>query len=97
LRARDFIRAATRYAARDLRQDLAAGAALAAVAISSQLGTAHLTPHKFSLNSSNFARNRKSVSPLHGLETVRGGEAFERLGIACRASGPFLSQRGRSG
>jgi MFS superfamily sulfate permease-like transporter len=42
LRASDFIRAATRYAARDLRQDLAAGVALAAVAISSQLGTAHL-------------------------------------------------------
>jgi hypothetical protein len=38
--------------------------------------------HKFSLNSSNFARDRKSASPLPGLERVRGGEAFERLGIA---------------
>ena len=42
MRASDFIRAATRYAARGLRQDLAAGVALAAVAIPSQLGTAHL-------------------------------------------------------
>ncbi len=42
MRASDFIRAAARYAARDLRQDLAAGLALAAVAIPSQLGTAHL-------------------------------------------------------
>jgi hypothetical protein len=29
----------------------------------------------------NFARNRKSASPLPRLESVRGGEAFERLGI----------------
>jgi sulfate permease, SulP family len=42
LRASDFIRLAARYAARDLRQDLAAGLALAAIAIPSQLATAHL-------------------------------------------------------
>jgi MFS superfamily sulfate permease-like transporter len=42
LRASDFIRAAARYAAKDLRQDLAAGLALAAVAIPSQMATAHL-------------------------------------------------------
>jgi sulfate permease, SulP family len=42
LRASDIIRAATRYAARDLRPDLAAGLALAAVAFPSQMATAHL-------------------------------------------------------
>jgi sulfate permease, SulP family len=42
LRASDFIRVAARYAAGDLRQDLAAGLALAAVALPSQLATAHL-------------------------------------------------------
>jgi sulfate permease, SulP family len=42
LRASNFIRAAARYAARDLRQDLAAGLALAAVALPSQMATAHL-------------------------------------------------------
>jgi sulfate permease, SulP family len=42
LRTSDFIRPAARYAARDLRQDLAAGLAVAAVAIPSQLATAHL-------------------------------------------------------
>jgi SulP family sulfate permease len=42
LRANDFIRSAARYAARDLRQDLAAGLALAAVALPSQMATAHL-------------------------------------------------------
>jgi len=42
LRASDFIRVAARYAAGDLRQDLAAGLALAAVAFPSQMATAHL-------------------------------------------------------
>jgi SulP family sulfate permease len=42
LRASDFIRSAARYAAGDLRQDLAAGLALAAVALPSQMATAHL-------------------------------------------------------
>jgi MFS superfamily sulfate permease-like transporter len=42
LRTSDFIRAAARFAARDLRQDLAAGLALAAVALPSQMATAHL-------------------------------------------------------
>jgi len=42
LRASDFFRAAARYAVRDLRQDLAAGLALAAVALPSQMATAHL-------------------------------------------------------
>jgi SulP family sulfate permease len=42
LRPSDFIRSAARYAARDLRPDLVAGLALAAVAIPSQLATAHL-------------------------------------------------------
>jgi sulfate permease, SulP family len=42
LRTSDFIQPLARYAAKDLRQDLAAGVALAAVAIPSQLGTAHL-------------------------------------------------------
>jgi SulP family sulfate permease len=42
LRASDFIRAAARYAATDLRQDLVAGLALAAIAVPSQLGTAQL-------------------------------------------------------
>jgi sulfate permease, SulP family len=42
LRANDYIRAAARYAAGDLRQDLAAGLALAAVALPSQMATAHL-------------------------------------------------------
>jgi sulfate permease, SulP family len=42
LRTSDFIRSATRYVARDLRQDLAAGLALAAVALPSQMATAHL-------------------------------------------------------
>jgi sulfate permease, SulP family len=42
VRTSDFIRLAARYAVRDLRQDLAAGLAVAAVAIPSQLGTAHL-------------------------------------------------------
>jgi SulP family sulfate permease len=42
LRTSDFLRSAARYAAGDLRQDLAAGLALAAIAIPSQLGTAHL-------------------------------------------------------
>jgi SulP family sulfate permease len=42
LRASDFLRAAARYAAGDLRQDLAAGLALAAVALPSQMATAHL-------------------------------------------------------
>jgi SulP family sulfate permease len=42
VRASDFIRSAARYAARDLRQDLAAGLALAAVALPSQMATAHL-------------------------------------------------------
>ncbi len=42
MRAGNFIRAAARYSAGDLRQDLAAGLALAAVAIPSQLATAHL-------------------------------------------------------
>ncbi|MGH6824070.1 MAG: SulP family inorganic anion transporter, partial [Methylocella sp.] len=42
MRTSDFLRAAARYPAADLRQDLAAGLALAAVAIPSQLGTAHL-------------------------------------------------------
>jgi sulfate permease, SulP family len=42
LRTSNFIRPAGRYAARDLRQDLAAGLALAAVALPSQMATAHL-------------------------------------------------------
>jgi sulfate permease, SulP family len=42
LRASDFIRSAARYAAADLRRDLAAGLALAAVAVPSQMATAHL-------------------------------------------------------
>jgi len=42
LRPSDYIRAAARYAAGDLRQDLAAGLALAAVALPSQMATAHL-------------------------------------------------------
>ncbi|MGH6836279.1 MAG: SulP family inorganic anion transporter [Methylocella sp.] len=42
MRASDFIRAGGRYLAGDLRQDLAAGLALAAVAIPSQLATAQL-------------------------------------------------------
>jgi SulP family sulfate permease len=42
LRTSDFIRAAARYAAGDLRRDLAAGLALAAVAVPSQMATAHL-------------------------------------------------------
>jgi SulP family sulfate permease len=42
LRASDFLRSAARYAAGDLRQDLAAGLALAAVALPSQMATAHL-------------------------------------------------------
>lgn len=42
MRARDFLRSAARYAAGDLRQDLAAGLALAAIAVPSQLGTAQL-------------------------------------------------------
>jgi MFS superfamily sulfate permease-like transporter len=42
LRASDFIRSAARYAASDLRQDLVAGLALAAVALPSQMATAHL-------------------------------------------------------
>ncbi|MGB6700226.1 MAG: SulP family inorganic anion transporter, partial [Methylocella sp.] len=42
MRASDFIRSAARYAAGDLRQDLAAGLALAAVALPSQMATAHL-------------------------------------------------------
>jgi SulP family sulfate permease len=42
LRASDFLRPAARYAAGDLRQDLAAGLALAAIAIPSQMATAHL-------------------------------------------------------
>ncbi|MGA7385362.1 MAG: SulP family inorganic anion transporter, partial [Methylocella sp.] len=42
MRASDFIQSVARYAARDLRQDLAAGLALAAVALPSQMATAHL-------------------------------------------------------
>lgn len=42
MRASDCIRAAGRYAAGDLRQDLAAGLALAAVALPAQMATAHL-------------------------------------------------------
>ncbi|MGH6794954.1 MAG: SulP family inorganic anion transporter [Methylocella sp.] len=42
MRASDFLRSAARYAARDLRPDLVAGLALAAVALPSQLATAHL-------------------------------------------------------
>jgi sulfate permease, SulP family len=42
LRTSDFIQPLARYAAKDLRQDHAAGVALAAVAIPSQLVTAHL-------------------------------------------------------
>jgi SulP family sulfate permease len=42
LRASDYIRAAAHYSAGDLRQDLAAGLALAAVALPSQMATAHL-------------------------------------------------------
>ncbi|HEY4848917.1 MAG TPA: SulP family inorganic anion transporter [Methylocella sp.] len=42
MRASDCIRSAARYAARDLRQDLAAGLALAAVALPTQMATAHL-------------------------------------------------------
>ncbi len=38
----DFLHSAARYAAQDLRADLAAGLALAAVAIPSQMATAHL-------------------------------------------------------
>jgi sulfate permease, SulP family len=38
----DFIRAAARYVAGDLRHDLAAGLALAAVPIPSQMATVHL-------------------------------------------------------
>lgn len=40
--ASDFQRPAVRYAVRDLRADLAAGLALAAVAVPSQMATAHL-------------------------------------------------------
>ncbi len=42
MRASDFLRSAARYAARDLRPDLVAGLALAAVALPSQMATAHL-------------------------------------------------------
>jgi SulP family sulfate permease len=42
LRASDFLRSAAHYAARDLRPDLVAGLALAAVALPSQMATAHL-------------------------------------------------------
>jgi SulP family sulfate permease len=42
LPATDFLRSAARYAARDLGADLAAGLALAAVALPSQMATAHL-------------------------------------------------------
>ena len=42
MRASDFHQSAARYAARDLRPDLVAGLALAAVALPSQMATAHL-------------------------------------------------------
>jgi sulfate permease, SulP family len=42
LRISDFMREAARYAASDVRQDLVAGLALAAVALPSQMATAHL-------------------------------------------------------
>jgi hypothetical protein len=45
-------------------------------------GQRTLPPHKFSLIRRILHAIEKSASPLPGLETVRGGEAFERLGIA---------------
>ncbi|MGH6847153.1 MAG: SulP family inorganic anion transporter [Methylocella sp.] len=42
MRASNFLQSAARYAARDLRPDLVAGLALAAVALPSQMATAHL-------------------------------------------------------
>ncbi|WGJ14219.1 SulP family inorganic anion transporter [Methylocapsa sp. D3K7] len=42
MRPSDVLRSAARYAAQDLRADLAAGLALAAVALPSQMATAHL-------------------------------------------------------